>query len=222
MAHQHVPLRECLLCLLAQSQEHRGDSRREAVTLWELDRSVEGMCSFVQGGTGWALPEPYKMISSRPLVWMSLTKQSETDFMRVAWGPTSSSGPCAHCPAPWSSIRLCHWAPELTGPPLVPCDFHRWEQVHPEHMWPAWTGLEKPGTCNMHDRFGGGSVMVWGGISMEGGTDLYRQDNGTLTAIRYRYEILGPIARPYAGAVGPVFLLVHNIAWPHVARVYRQ
>ncbi len=41
----------------------------------------------LQGGTGWALPEPYKMTSSRPLVWMSLTKQSETDFMRVAWGP---------------------------------------------------------------------------------------------------------------------------------------
>ncbi len=27
------------------------------------------------------------MTSSRPLVWMSLTKQSGTDFMRVAWGP---------------------------------------------------------------------------------------------------------------------------------------
>ncbi|MCJ8739449.1 hypothetical protein PDJAM_G00047280 [Pangasius djambal] len=37
-----------------------------------------------------------------------------------------------------------------------------------------------------HDRFGGGSVMVWGGISMEGRSDLYRLDNGTLTAISYR------------------------------------
>ncbi len=46
-----------------------------------------GICSFVQEETGWALPEPYKMTSSRPLVWMPLTKQSETDFMRVAWGP---------------------------------------------------------------------------------------------------------------------------------------
>ncbi len=35
--------------------------------------------------------------------------------------------------------------------------------------------------CNMvqHE-----SVMVWGGISMEGRTYLYRLDNGTLTAIR--------------------------------------
>ncbi len=31
--------------------------------------------------------------------------------------------------------------------------------------------------------FDGGSVMVWGAISMEGCTDLYRLSNGTLTAI---------------------------------------
>ncbi|MCJ8738611.1 hypothetical protein PDJAM_G00037760 [Pangasius djambal] len=73
-----------------------------------------------------------------------------------------------------------------------------------------------------HDRFGGGSVMVWGGISMEGRTDLYRLDNGTLTAIRYRDEILGPIVRPYAGAVGPGFLLVHYNARAHVGKVCRQ
>ncbi|KAI4895582.1 hypothetical protein NFI96_015674 [Prochilodus magdalenae] len=73
-----------------------------------------------------------------------------------------------------------------------------------------------------HDWFGGGSVMVWGGIFLEGRTDLYRLDNGTLTAIRYQDEILGPVVRPYAGAVGPGFLLVHNNAWPPVARVCRQ
>ncbi|KAI4887144.1 hypothetical protein NFI96_003852 [Prochilodus magdalenae] len=56
--------------------------------------------------------------------------------------------------------------------------------------------------CNIiqHDWFGGGSVMVWGGISLEGRTDLYRLDNGTLTAIMYQDEILGPVVRPYAGA----------------------
>lgn len=64
--------------------------------------------------------------------------------------------------------------------------------------------------------------MVWGGTSKEGRTDLYRIDNGTLTAIRYRDEILGPIVRPYADAVGPGFLLVHNNARTHVARVCGQ
>ncbi|KAI4881820.1 hypothetical protein NFI96_008240, partial [Prochilodus magdalenae] len=34
--------------------------------------------------------------------------------------------------------------------------------------------------------------------------------------------ILGPAVRPYADAVGPGFLLVHNNARPHVARVCRQ
>ncbi|KAI4889174.1 hypothetical protein NFI96_009756 [Prochilodus magdalenae] len=78
--------------------------------------------------------------------------------------------------------------------------------------------------CNIiqHDWFGGGSVMVWGGISLEGRTDLYRLDNGTLTAIRYQDEILGPVVRHYAGAVGPGFLVVHNNAWSNVARVCRQ
>ncbi len=47
---------------------------------------------------------------------------------------------------------------------------------------------------------------------MEGCTDLCRLDNGTRTAIRYRDEILAPIVRPYAGAVGPGFLLVYDNA----------
>ena len=83
---------------------------------------------------------------------------------------------------------------------------------------------ERYAACNIvqHDRFGGGSVMVPGVISMEGRTDLYRLENGSLTAIRYRDEILEPMVRPYAGAVGPGFLLMHDNARPHVARVCRQ
>lgn len=42
MEHQYVPLPEGLLFLPAQSQEHGGDSRRQAGTLGELDRAVEG------------------------------------------------------------------------------------------------------------------------------------------------------------------------------------
>ena len=57
---------------------------------------------------------------------------------------------------------------------------------------------------------------------MEGHTDLYGPDNGTLTAIGYRDEILVPIVRLYAGAVGPGFLQVHDNARPYVARVCRQ
>ena len=45
---------------------------------------------------------------------------------------------------------------------------------------------------------------------------------GTLTAIRYQDEILRPIMTPYAGAVDPGFLLVHDNARPHVAEVCQQ
>lgn len=64
--------------------------------------------------------------------------------------------------------------------------------------------------------------MICGAISLEGCTDLYRLGNGRLTVMRHRDEILGPIVRRYAGAMGPRLLLVHNNACPHVARVCRE
>ena len=57
---------------------------------------------------------------------------------------------------------------------------------------------------------------------MEGHTNLHMLANGTLTAVRYQDVILRPTVRPYAGAVGPGFLLVQDNAQPHVARVCRQ
>ncbi|KAL0174413.1 hypothetical protein M9458_030381, partial [Cirrhinus mrigala] len=81
---------------------------------------------------------------------------------------------------------------------------------------------ERSAACNIlqHDRFGSGSVMVWGGISLEGRTALHVLARGSLTAIRYRNEILRPLVRPYAGAVGPGFLLMQDNARPHVAGVF--
>ena len=57
---------------------------------------------------------------------------------------------------------------------------------------------------------------------MESRTVLCVLARGTLTAIRYRDEILRPIMRPYAGAVGPGFLLMHDNARSHVAEVCQQ
>ncbi|CAJ0924595.1 unnamed protein product [Ranitomeya imitator] len=64
--------------------------------------------------------------------------------------------------------------------------------------------------------------MVLGGISLEGRTVLHVLARGSLTAIRYRDEILRPLVRPYAGAVGPGFLLMQDNARPHVAGVCQQ
>ncbi|CAJ0932136.1 unnamed protein product [Ranitomeya imitator] len=83
---------------------------------------------------------------------------------------------------------------------------------------------ERSAACNIlqHDRFGSGSVMMWGGISLEGRTALHVLARGSLTAIRYRDEILRPLVRPYAGAVGPGFLLMQDNARPHVAGLCQQ
>ncbi|KAI4886961.1 hypothetical protein NFI96_007821 [Prochilodus magdalenae] len=83
---------------------------------------------------------------------------------------------------------------------------------------------ERSAACNIlqHDRFGSGSVMVWGGFSLEGRTALHVLARGSLTGIRYQDEILKPLVRPYAGAVGPGFLLMQDNARSHVAGVCRQ
>ena len=70
-----------------------------------------------------------------------------------------------------------------------------------------------------HDRFGGGSVMVWGGISIHGRTDLHFFNQGAVTGQRYLDEVIRPIVRPYAGAVGDGFILMDDNARPHRARV---
>ncbi|CAJ0968134.1 unnamed protein product, partial [Ranitomeya imitator] len=83
---------------------------------------------------------------------------------------------------------------------------------------------ERSAACNnlQHDQFGRGSVMVWGGISLEGRTAPHVLNRGSLTAIRYRDEIPRPLVRQYAGAVSPGFLLMQDNARPHVAGLGQQ
>ncbi|TWW66779.1 hypothetical protein D4764_20G0008110 [Takifugu flavidus] len=50
---------------------------------------------------------------------------------------------------------------------------------------------ERYAACNIiqHDRFGSGSVVVWGGISLEGRTDLYRLSRSSVMVVQIREEI---------------------------------
>ena len=73
-----------------------------------------------------------------------------------------------------------------------------------------------------HDRFGDPSVLVLGGISYDGSTDLYIIQNGALTGERCRDEIMDAIVRPYASAVGQEFVLMGDNARPHGARVVTE
>jgi hypothetical protein len=60
--------------------------------------------------------------------------------------------------------------------------------------------------------------VVWAGICFDGCTDLDVVRNGPLTGLRYRNEILAPIVRPFAGAIGDNSLLMDDNARPHCAR----
>ncbi|GFW87713.1 transposable element Tcb2 transposase [Trichonephila clavipes] len=73
----------------------------------------------------------------------------------------------------------------------------------------------------MHESviFGGGGVLVYGGISIDGGTDLYIIRDGPLTARRYRDEILRPIVVPYTAAIGDDFILMDDICRPRRANL---
>ena len=64
--------------------------------------------------------------------------------------------------------------------------------------------------------------MVWGVICIQGRTELVVVDRGSVTAVRYVNDIIHPVVRPFAGAIGQDFLLMHDNARPHTARVTRQ
>lgn len=64
--------------------------------------------------------------------------------------------------------------------------------------------------------FGGGSVMVWAGISARRKTELI-PINGNLNAVRYIAEVLEPHVLPYAAAIGDEFKFMDDNARPHRA-----
>ena len=47
-----------------------------------------------------------------------------------------------------------------------------------------------------YDRYSGGSVIIWGGISYNGKTDV-RTVRGNLNAVRYCADIITPVIVPY-------------------------
>ncbi|KAG5867604.1 hypothetical protein JTB14_023911 [Gonioctena quinquepunctata] len=62
----------------------------------------------------------------------------------------------------------------------------------------------------------GGTLMVWGEITVGGRADLIFPQ-GFLRAQQYLDDILQPIVNPCSGAVGENFHLVHDNDRPHVA-----
>ncbi|GFU81670.1 transposable element Tcb1 transposase [Trichonephila clavipes] len=61
--------------------------------------------------------------------------------------------------------------------------------------------------------------MVWAGISLEYRTDLHIFKRGSVTAVRYRDEVLEPLVRLHAAAVGPTFDSMNDSARLHRADI---
>ncbi|GFX94679.1 transposable element Tcb2 transposase [Trichonephila clavipes] len=86
-------------------------------------------------------------------------------------------------------------------------------------IWRDRGSRNNPAFVQESVRFGGGGVLVYGGISITGRTDLYIIRDGPLTAHRYRDEILRPIVVPYAAAIGDDFILMDDNCRPHRANM---
>ncbi|GFX11418.1 transposable element Tcb1 transposase [Trichonephila clavipes] len=86
-------------------------------------------------------------------------------------------------------------------------------------IWRKQGTRNQPQNITEHHAFRGGSLMVWAGISLGYRTDLRIFKRGSVTAIRYRDEVLEPMVRLYAAAVGPIFVLMDDNARPHRADI---
>ncbi|GFV88403.1 transposable element Tcb2 transposase [Trichonephila clavipes] len=90
--------------------------------------------------------------------------------------------------------------------------------VHPDNrrifIWRDRGSKNNPAFVHESVRFGGGGMLVYGGISIDGRTDLYIIRDGPLTAHRYRDEILRPIVVLYAAAIGDDIILIEDNCRP--------
>ncbi|UYV69217.1 K02A2.6-like, partial [Cordylochernes scorpioides] len=79
-----------------------------------------------------------------------------------------------------------------------------------------------PSNIREIDSFRGGSLLIWAGISSSSRTPLQIFSGGTLTAQRYRNEILEPYLRPYTDQIGHKFIFMDDNARPHRARLVNE
>ncbi|GFX39022.1 transposable element Tcb1 transposase [Trichonephila clavipes] len=68
-----------------------------------------------------------------------------------------------------------------------------------------------------HGGYGGPGVLVWGGIMLNGKTELHIFDRGFVIGDRYCEKVLLPHVRLFRGAIGPDFIFMDDNARPHRA-----
>ncbi|GFV58061.1 transposable element Tcb2 transposase [Trichonephila clavipes] len=86
---------------------------------------------------------------------------------------------------------------------------------HRIHIWRERGSRNHPSNIIERDRYGGRSVLVWGGIMLGSRTDLHIFDAGSVNGTRYCNEILLPYVRLFRGAMGLQFLFMDDNAPCH-------
>ncbi|GFV57755.1 transposable element Tc3 transposase [Trichonephila clavipes] len=77
-------------------------------------------------------------------------------------------------------------------------------------IWRERGSRNHPSNIIERDRYGGRSVLVWGGIMLGSRTDLHIFDAGSVNGTRYCNEILLPYVRLFRGAMGLQFLFMDD------------
>lgn len=83
---------------------------------------------------------------------------------------------------------------------------------------------ERNSQCNIFGtvQFGGGSTMVWGGVTLGGRTILHVVEGRALTSQMYVAEVQEPIVIPFIPFIGDEFKLMHDNSRPHTANRVRE
>ncbi|GFU57523.1 DDE_3 domain-containing protein [Trichonephila clavipes] len=72
-----------------------------------------------------------------------------------------------------------------------------------------------PSNVREIDNYGGGGLMVWAGIMLDGRTPLHIFERGSVTGVRYRDEVLESYVCLFRDACGPEFILMDDNARSH-------
>ncbi|GFV70911.1 transposable element Tcb2 transposase [Trichonephila clavipes] len=78
--------------------------------------------------------------------------------------------------------------------------------------WRERGSRNHPSNIIVRDRYGGRSVLVWGGIMLGSRTDLHIFDAGSVNGTRYCNEILLPYVRLFRGAMESE--VIERLDWP--------
>ncbi|GFV63411.1 transposable element Tcb2 transposase [Trichonephila clavipes] len=89
-------------------------------------------------------------------------------------------------------------------------------------IWRGRGSRNHPSNIIERDRYGGRSVLVWGGIMLGRRTDLHIFDAGSVNGTRYCNEILLPYVRLFRGTMGLQFLFIDDNAPCHSTVAAKQ